>query len=76
MFNVFGEGYLCLLKIYLFLGICGLHFIQFSCETYLEKVLQELSWAPIPFKWYQNTCGCGTGFIMGTPVSSATNRAC
>ena len=27
----------------------------------MEKVLQELSWAPIPFKGYQNTPGCGTG---------------
>ena len=26
----------------------------------MEKVLQELFWAPIPFKRYQNISGCGT----------------
>ena len=26
----------------------------------MEKVLQEPFWAPIPFKQYQNTSGCGT----------------
>ena len=26
----------------------------------MEKVLQKLFWAPIPFKRYQNTSGCGT----------------
>ena len=26
----------------------------------MEKVLKEFFWAPIPFKWYQNTFGCGT----------------
>ena len=29
---------------------------------YMEKVLQELFWTPIPFRRYQNTSGCGTGF--------------
>ena len=30
----------------------------------MEKVLQELFWAPIPFKRYQNTSGCGTGVVF------------
>ena len=29
-------------------------------EIDMEKVLQEFFWAPIPFKWYQNTSGYGT----------------
>ena len=41
-FNVFGEGYLCLLKMLLFLSIRKLYFIQFLREIYMEKMLQEL----------------------------------
>ena len=41
MFNAFGEGYVCLLKM-LFLRICRLYFIQFLREVYMEKVLHEL----------------------------------
>ena len=44
MFNAFGEGYLCLLKRFLFLSIHRLYFIQFLHEIYMEKVLQELPW--------------------------------
>ena len=29
----------------------------------MEKVLQEFSWAPIPFKGYQNTSACGTALF-------------
>ena len=62
VFSAFGKGCLCLLK--MFLSICRLYFIQFLHEIYMEKVLQELVWVPfwvpIPFKWYQNTSGCGT----------------
>ena len=36
---------------------------------YMEKVLQELFWAPIPFKRSQNTSGCGTDDIQSTKVS-------
>ena len=46
MFNAFEEGYLYILKIFLFLGICRLYFIQFSHEIYMEKLLQELFWTP------------------------------
>ena len=44
MFKAFGEGYLCLLKRFLFLSIHRLYFIQFIREIYMEKVLQEPSW--------------------------------
>ena len=44
----------------LFLSIRRLYFIWFLREIYMEKVLKEIFWAPIPFKWYQNTFGCGT----------------
>ena len=29
----------------------------------MEKMLQEFSWAPIPFKRYQNTPGCATALF-------------
>ena len=45
MFNAFGEGYLCLLKRFLFLSIHRLYLIQFLHEIYVEKVLQEIFWA-------------------------------
>ena len=32
---------------------------------YMEKRLQELFWAPITFKRYQNTSGCGTATFTG-----------
>ena len=60
--NAFGEGYLCLLKIFLFLNIRRLYFIQFLGEIYMIKVTRtfgRIFWAPIPFKRYQNTSGCG-----------------
>ena len=44
VFSAFGEGCLCLLK--MFLHICRLYFIQFLHEIYMEKVLQELVWVP------------------------------
>ena len=44
VFSAFGEGCLCLLK--MFLSICRLYFIQFLHEIYMEKVLQELVWVP------------------------------
>ena len=44
VFSAFGEGCLCLLK--MFLSICRLYFIQFLHEIYMEKVLQELAWVP------------------------------
>ena len=44
MFNAFGEGYLCLM--FLFLSIPSIYFIQFLREIYMEKVLQELFWVP------------------------------
>ena len=60
VFNVFGEEYLCLLKIFLFLSICGLYFIYILREIYIEKnCLGAFFWVPIPFKPYQNTSGCG-----------------
>ena len=46
MFNAFGEGYFCLLKMLLFLSIPSVYFIQFLREIYMEKVLQELFWVP------------------------------
>ena len=46
MFNAFEEGYLCLSKRFLFLSIRRLHLISFLREMYVEKVLQELFWAP------------------------------
>ena len=46
MFNAYGEGYLCLLKMFLFLSIPSVYFIQFLREIYMEKVLQELFWVP------------------------------
>ena len=52
MFNAFGEGYLRLLKMFLFLSILRLYFIQVLREIYMKKVLQELFWAPIPLKQY------------------------
>ena len=61
MFNAFGEGYLCLLKMFLFLSIPSIYFIQFLREIYMEKVLQELFWVPILLKQYQNTSACDTG---------------
>ena len=39
MFQAFGKVYLCLLKIFLFLSICRLYFIQFLHEIYMGKVL-------------------------------------
>ena len=60
VFNAFGEGCFCLLKIFLFLSIHRLNFIQFLREIYMEKILEKFVWAPIPFKWYQNTYGCDT----------------
>ena len=44
MLNAFGEGYLSLLKRFLFLRICRLHFIYVLREIYMEKVLQEPFW--------------------------------
>ena len=45
MFNASGEGYLSLLKRFLFLSIRRLYFIKVLCEIYMEKVLQESFWA-------------------------------
>ena len=54
MFNAFGEGYLCLLKRFLFLSFRKLYFIYILHEIYfiyilheiyMAKVLQELFWA-------------------------------
>ena len=45
MFNAFGEGYLTLLKRFLFFSICRLYFIYVLHEIYMGKVLQELFWA-------------------------------
>ena len=65
MFNAFGEGYVCLLKM-LFLRICRLYFIQFLREVYMEKVLHELFGVLFLgahlFKRCQNTSRCGTAF--------------
>ena len=44
MFNAFGEGYLCLLKRFLFVSIHRLYFIQFLPEIGIEKRLHDL-WA-------------------------------
>ena len=55
-FNAFGDRYLTR---FMFLSICRLCFIQFLREIDIEKVSQELFWAPIPFKRYRNTSGCG-----------------
>ena len=46
-FNAFREGYLCLLKRFLFLSIYILYFILFLREIDMEKALQELFWADI-----------------------------
>ena len=27
-------------------------------------MLRELFWVPKPFKWYQNTSGCGTDILV------------
>ena len=48
IFNAFGEGYLCILKTFLFLCIPILYFIYVLHEIYMEKELQELFWVPIP----------------------------
>ena len=45
MFNAFGEGYLCLLKIFLFLSFRKLYFMYILHEIYKAKVLQQLFWA-------------------------------
>ena len=64
MFNAFEEGYLCLLKRFLFLSIHRLYFIQFLHEIYMEKSVTRTSmaffWAPITIKPYQNTYRCNT----------------
>ena len=52
---------ICVSWKYLFLIIRRLYLIWFLREIYMEKVLQEFFYAPIPFKQYQNTSGCGTG---------------
>ena len=49
----------------LFLSIRRLYFIQFLREIYMGKVLLRtflgaFFWAPIPFKRYNDTFGCGT----------------
>ena len=46
VFNAFGEGCFCLLKIFLFLRIHRLNFIQFLREIYMEKILEKFVWAP------------------------------
>ena len=70
MFNVFWEGYLCLLKIFLFLSICRLSLIYFLDEIHMKKCdknfLGAFFWTSISFKWYQNTlrqCFMTVGFV-------------
>ena len=46
VFNAFGEGCFCLLKIFLFLSIHRLNFVQFLREIYMEKILEKFVWAP------------------------------
>ena len=63
MFNAFGEGYLRLFKMFLFLSIHRLYFIEFLHEIDRKSVkifLGFFFWVPILFKWYQSTSGCGT----------------
>ena len=57
IFHAYGKVYLCLLKIFLFLSIRRLYFIQFLHEIYMEKVLEELIWAPFFRRPY---CSNGT----------------
>ena len=66
MYIAFREGYLCLLKRFLFLSIHRLYFISFYVK-YIERkgyknFLGTCFWAPILFKGYQNTSGCDTDF--------------
>ena len=46
-------------------------------EKVLQEILDALFWAPIPFRRYQNTSGCGTASknseIKGAIVRIKTN---
>ena len=68
MFHVFGEGYLPLENIFVFKYSQTVFYSVSMWNIYGKSVIRTYLGtffkAPIPFKQYQNTSGCGTALTF------------